>query len=60
MSFDSSNNKFNPYLSYEKVDDDSKFGRSLTKSDIVGASPKKWKHKPKKIFVDRQEIKSKL
>lgn len=47
ISFDSSSNKFNPYSSYDKMDDDSNYGRSLTKSDIIGASPKKWKHRPK-------------
>ena len=38
---------------------DGNFGRSLKKSDIDGASPSHFKHRPRKYFIDRQEIKSK-
>lgn len=47
----------NPYNQYSNKSDDTKFGRSLTKSDIEGASPKKFKHRPRKFFVDRNEVK---
>ena len=32
----------------------------MNKSDIEGASPLHFKHRPRKYFVDRQEIKSTL
>ena len=34
------------------------YGRSLSKADIAGASPQKFKHRPRKFFVDRNEIRS--
>lgn len=37
---------------------ESGYMRSLKKSDIQGTSPQKFKHRPRKFFVDRQEIKS--
>ncbi|CAI2369090.1 unnamed protein product [Moneuplotes crassus] len=46
-----------PYLqSQEKIDDNKM--RPLKKSDIEGASPNHFKHKPKKYFVDSQQIKT--
>lgn len=57
MSYDGTS-KVNPYLQYQEKMDDMSFGRNLSKSDIDGASPKKWKHRPRKFFVDRNEIKS--
>lgn len=49
----------NPNIDYNgnKVDDQ-RYIRSLKKSDIEGASPKKFKHRPRRFFVDRQEIRS--
>jgi hypothetical protein len=58
LSFDQTNKSMNPYQEYKNYTDDGKFGRSLKKSDIEGASPSKFKHRPRKYFVDRQEIKS--
>jgi hypothetical protein len=31
-------------------------GRNLSTTDIFGASPSKFKHKNKKLFVDKKEI----
>lgn len=46
-----------PYLQRREKIDDKKM-RPLKKSDIDGASPNHFKHKPRKYFVDRQQIKS--
>jgi hypothetical protein len=48
----------NQYDYQDTTTDDSKNIRSLRKSDIKGASPQKFNHKPRKYFVDRQEIMS--
>lgn len=54
--------RLNPiYQSYDEGDRNcgqSKYVRSLVKNDIDGASPNKFKHRPRKFFVDRNEIKS--
>ena len=60
LSFDSTRKSVNPYVEYKSYMDDGRFGRSLKKSDIEGASPSKFKHRPRKYFVDRQEIKSRV
>lgn len=43
------------YEYQDNTDDSAKLG-SLRKSDITGTSPQKFKHRPRKYFVDRQEI----
>jgi hypothetical protein len=59
ITFDDRSRDKNPYFGYQASTDDCRFGRSLSKSDIEGASPNKFKHRPRKYFVDRQEIKGK-
>jgi len=58
ITIDGREKKNNPYILYRDKSDDGNFGRSLKNSDIDGAFPSKFKHKPRKYFIDRQEIKS--
>jgi hypothetical protein len=58
MSSDHTMKPKNHQYDYQDTTDDSKNIRSLRKSDINGSSPQRFKHKPRKYFVDRQEIMS--
>ena len=57
MSYDGRNqNGGNSFIG--DYEGESGYLRSLKKADINGASPQKFKHRPRRYFVDRQEIKT--